>query len=111
MTGPRRPGAERSGRPGTVPALHHAAGPPGPARGDVGGQSLSSTELIERYAALVERFPLWSIEDGLAEDDWDGWVALTERLGSPVQLVGDDIFVTNPEIIAEAIRGASATPH
>ncbi|MGZ4619211.1 MAG: phosphopyruvate hydratase, partial [Frankiaceae bacterium] len=70
----------------------------------VGGESLSTGELIERYAALVERFPVWSIEDGLAEDDWDGWAALTERLGGRVQLVGDDIFVTNPEIIAEAIR-------
>jgi enolase len=51
----------------------------------------------------VRQFPIWSIEDGLAEDDWDGWRDLTERLGRRVQLVGDDIFVTNPQIIEEAI--------
>ena len=52
---------------------------------------------------MIDRFPVWLIEDGLAEDDWDGWADLTERLGERVQLVGDDIFVTNPEIIADAI--------
>lgn len=69
----------------------------------VAGEALTSADMVERYAAMVERFPVWSIEDGLAEDDWDGWVALTERLGGRTQLVGDDIFVTNPAIIAEAI--------
>lgn len=69
----------------------------------VAGQSLSSAEMIERYAEMAARFPIWLIEDGLAEDDWDGWVQLTRRLGERVQLVGDDIFVTNPAIIAEAI--------
>ena len=59
--------------------------------------------MIERYAQITERFPVWLIEDGLAEDDWDGWTALTARLGEHIQLVGDDIFVTNPAIIAEAI--------
>ena len=59
--------------------------------------------MIERYAQITERFPVWLIEDGLAEDDWDGWTALTARLGERIQLVGDDIFVTNPAIIAEAI--------
>ena len=74
----------------------------------VAGRKLTSAEMIERYAEMVERFPVWLIEDGLAEDDWDGWAALTERLGGRVQLVGDDIFVTNPAIIAEAIgRGVA----
>ena len=67
------------------------------------GQKLTSAEMIERYAQIIERFPVWLIEDGLAEDDWDGWAELTARLGERVQLVGDDIFVTNPAIIAEAI--------
>ncbi len=70
----------------------------------VAGQALSSAEMIERYAQIVDRFPVWLIEDGLAEDDWEGWVELTSRLGDRVQLVGDDIFVTNPAIIAEAIE-------
>ena len=69
----------------------------------VAGQALSSAEMIERYAQMVAAYPVWSIEDGLSEGDWDGWVALTERLGHTTQLVGDDIFVTNPAIIAEAI--------
>ena len=74
----------------------------------VAGRQLTSAEMIERYAEMVDRFPVWLIEDGLAEDDWDGWAALTERLGGRVQLVGDDIFVTNPEIISEAIgRGVA----
>ncbi|MFE9880164.1 phosphopyruvate hydratase [Streptomyces sp. NPDC005784] len=69
----------------------------------VAGDALSSDQLIDRYEAMTDRFPVWSIEDGLAEDDWDGWVRLTERLGDRVQLMGDDIFVTNPAIISEAI--------
>ncbi len=69
----------------------------------VAGQSLSSAAMIDYYADLVARFPIWSLEDGLAEQDWDGWTDLTARLGGRVQLVGDDIFVTNPAIIAEAI--------
>jgi len=69
----------------------------------VAGQKLTSSDMIERYAQITQRFPVWLIEDGLAEDDWDGWAALTARLGGHVQLVGDDIFVTNPAIIAEAI--------
>jgi enolase len=67
------------------------------------GQSLTTAQLIDRYAELVERYPIWSIEDGLAEDDWHGWAQLTARLGQQVQLVGDDIFVTNPAIIRQAI--------
>jgi enolase len=69
----------------------------------VAGQKLTSAEMIERYAQIIERFPVWLIEDGLAEDDWDGWAALTARLGERIQLVGDDIFVTNPAIISDAI--------
>lgn len=69
----------------------------------VGDQKLSSGEMIERYADIVDRFPVWSIEDGLAEDDRDGWIKLTTRLGGWIQLVGDDIFVTNPRVITDAI--------
>lgn len=67
------------------------------------GELLTSNEMIDRYEQLVERYPIWSIEDGLAEDDWDGWVTLTERLGGRVQIMGDDIFVTNPAMIRDAI--------
>ncbi|WP_016907408.1 phosphopyruvate hydratase [Streptomyces xiaopingdaonensis] len=69
----------------------------------VGGAQLDSDALIERYVDLVGRYPVWSLEDGLAEDDTDGWKRLTERLGGTVQLVGDDNFVTSPTLIAEAI--------
>src|SRR4051794_10775462 len=61
------------------------------------GRELSSAELADFFAELCDRYPIVSIEDGMAEDDWDGWAALTERLGDRVQLVGDDLFVTNPE--------------
>jgi enolase len=64
----------------------------------------SSDEMIAFYESLIGRYPICSIEDGLAEDDWDGWRRLTARLGSRVQLVGDDIFVTNPAIIQEGVR-------
>ncbi len=74
----------------------------------VGGEQLSSQELIERYAEMIERYPIWSIEDGLAEDDDDGWVALTERLGERIQLVGDDNLVTNPAIIEAAVDAGIA---
>ncbi|MFA6298131.1 MAG: phosphopyruvate hydratase [Nocardioides sp.] len=74
----------------------------------VAGQALSSGEMIDYYTELVDRFPIWSIEDGLAEDDDEGWVRLTEQLGTKIQLVGDDNFVTNPAIIREAIaRGVA----
>lgn len=74
-----------------------------------GGRTLrSSDEMIAYYAGLAERFPIVSIEDGLAEDDWDGWTALTRRLGSRVQIVGDDLFVTNRARIRQGIdRGAA----
>jgi enolase len=94
-----------AGRDGVAIALDPAAsefrGTDG--RYQVAGQKLTSGEMIERYAEITQRFPVWLIEDGLAEDDWDGWAALTARLGERVQLVGDDIFVTNPAIITEAI--------
>jgi len=69
----------------------------------VAGESLSSADMIARYEAIITEFPVWSIEDGLAEGDRDGWIAITERLGDRVQLVGDDNFCTNPAIIADAI--------
>ena len=56
----------------------------------------TSAEMIDFYEGLIKKYPIVSIEDGLAEDDWKGWKAMTERLGKKVQLVGDDLFVTNP---------------
>ncbi|WP_298757995.1 phosphopyruvate hydratase [uncultured Campylobacter sp.] len=67
------------------------------------GKEFSSEELIERYAQLCEKYPIFSIEDGLSEDDWVGWAKLTSKLGSKVQLVGDDLFVTNEKILREGI--------
>ncbi len=66
-------------------------------------KKLSADELIAYYGEFVEQFPIISIEDGLAEGDWDGWAKLTETLGDGIQLVGDDIFVTNPEILSHGI--------
>ncbi|WP_456431773.1 phosphopyruvate hydratase [Nitratifractor sp.] len=66
-------------------------------------RTLSSSEMIGYYEALLAKYPIVSIEDGLSEDDWDGWKELTERLGGKVQLVGDDLFVTNANILAEGI--------
>ena len=66
-------------------------------------RSRNSAEMVEYYAGLCERYPLISIEDGVAEDDWDGWKMLTERLGDKVQLVGDDLFVTNVRRLGEGI--------
>ncbi len=68
-----------------------------------GGARLSAGELVERYEALARKVPLVSIEDGMAEDDWAGWKALTESLGDRLQLVGDDLFVTNTERLARGI--------
>ncbi len=67
------------------------------------GKEFGSEELIERYARLCEKYPIFSIEDGLSEDDWAGWAKLTSKLGSKVQLVGDDLFVTNEKILREGI--------
>lgn len=67
------------------------------------GRKLTSNELVEYYEKLVEKYPIVSIEDGLSEDDWGGWKYLTERLGKRIQLVGDDLFVTNKEILRHGI--------
>jgi enolase len=69
---------------------------------------LDSEELVTRYESLVERYPIVSIEDGLGEDDWNGWALLTRRLGGRVQLVGDDLFVTNPAVIQQGIQKSIA---
>ncbi len=69
----------------------------------VAGQALTTDEMIDRYEQIITRYPVRLIEDGLAESDWDGWVRLNERLGDRVELVGDDILVTNPAIVAQAI--------
>ena len=68
-----------------------------------GGGSYSSAEMVEELAKLVSRYPIVSIEDGVAEDDWDGWALLTEKLGKTVQLVGDDLFVTNTSRLQRGI--------
>jgi enolase len=95
----------RAGADGVSIALDPAASefrqPDGRYR--VAGELLDSGRLIDRLAAITARFPVHLIEDGLGEDDDDGWIALTERLGGRVELVGDDIFCTNPAIIADAI--------
>ncbi len=72
------------------------------------GRVLSAPEMVEYWADLAERYPIVSIEDGMAEEDWDGWLLLTQRLGHGIQLVGDDIFVTNPELLRRGIdRGVA----
>jgi enolase len=72
------------------------------------GKKLSSSEMIAYYSDLVAAYPLVSIEDPLAEDDWDGWNSMTQKLGSKVQLVGDDLFVTNPKRLARGIESQTA---
>jgi len=67
------------------------------------GKRLSSEQLVEFFAGWCAKYPIVTIEDGMAEGDWDGWKVLTDRLGNTVQLVGDDIFVTNPKIFREGI--------
>ncbi len=71
------------------------------------GKSLTSAQMVKLYERLVSRYPIVSIEDGLAEDDWDGWVELTRRLGSKVQLVGDDLFVTNTTRLKRGIEAGA----
>ncbi|MBL8947687.1 MAG: phosphopyruvate hydratase [Myxococcales bacterium] len=73
-----------------------------------GGRQLDATELTDLYADLARRFPLVSIEDGMDQEDWDGWKLLTDRLGSTVQLVGDDLFVTNPVRLRRGIEAGVA---
>jgi enolase len=68
------------------------------------GKHVSSDDMISYYENMTEKYPLLSIEDGLAENDWDGWKDLTQRLGKKVQIVGDDIFVTNTKIIERGIK-------
>jgi enolase len=72
------------------------------------GRTLSSDEMVAYYVDLVDRYPIVSLEDGMAEDDWDGWTSLTTALGSKVQLVGDDVFVTNEERLRRGIDGGTA---
>ncbi|MGW8168519.1 MAG: phosphopyruvate hydratase [Sulfurovaceae bacterium] len=67
-------------------------------------RKLTSAELVDYYAMMCDKYPIVSIEDGLSEDDWDGWKILTDRLGDKVQLVGDDLFVTNVKILAQGIE-------
>ncbi|MGQ9653762.1 MAG: phosphopyruvate hydratase [Thermodesulfobacteriota bacterium] len=69
-----------------------------------GGRSLTSEEMVEMYEGFVSSYPVVSVEDGLAEDDWDGWVLLTQRLGKRIQIVGDDIFVTNTRRLKQGIQ-------
>lgn len=68
------------------------------------GKKLSAEELVEYYERLVAKYPILSIEDGLGEEDWEGWKLLTQRLGKKIQLVGDDLFVTNAKILQEGIH-------
>jgi enolase len=72
------------------------------------GSRLTSEQMVTFWDGWVRQFPIWSIEDGLAEDDWAGWKFMTDKLGKQIQIVGDDIFVTNPQIITRAIRDGVA---
>ncbi len=72
------------------------------------GKTLSSDENVDYLEALVNDYPIISIEDGMSEDDWEGWKALTDRLGGRIQLVGDDLFVTNPDRLADGIERGCA---
>ena len=67
-------------------------------------KELTSSQMIDYYEDLIEKYPILSIEDGLAEDDWDGWKIMTDRLDGSIQIVGDDIFVTNPKIFEKGIE-------
>jgi enolase len=75
---------------------------------ELDGRSLDSGEMVGYLADLVERYPLVSVEDGMAEDDWDGWKELTKQVGHRVQLVGDDLFVTNEEFLQKGIAEGAA---
>ncbi len=68
------------------------------------GRKLDASEMVEYYAKLAEKYPIISIEDGMAEDDWDGWKMLTDRIGNKVQIVGDDLFVTNTKRLNQGIE-------
>jgi len=69
-----------------------------------GGGEMSAEQLVELYAGWVDKYPIVSIEDGLAEDDWAGWTGMNQRLGQQIQIVGDDLFVTNPDRLAQGIE-------
>ncbi|MEA1900331.1 MAG: phosphopyruvate hydratase, partial [Thermodesulfobacteriota bacterium] len=71
-------------------------------------KKLKPEEMIDYYENLIDKYPIFSIEDGLAEQDWDNWELLTDRLGGTVQIVGDDIFVTNPKIFNKGIEDGIA---
>ncbi len=71
-------------------------------------RKLSSEEMVEYYADLCDRYPIISIEDGLAEDDWEGWKKMTERLGAIIQIVGDDLYVTDPKRLARGVKEKSS---
>ena len=75
---------------------------------DAEGKKLSSSQMIDFYENLCKKYPIISIEDGLAEDDWKGWQEMTARLGDKIQIVGDDLFVTNPKRLARGIKEKSA---
>src|SRR6185295_14125620 len=72
------------------------------------GRSLTSADMVGYLAAFCDKYPIISIEDGMAEDDWDGWAALTKQLGSRIQLVGDDLFVTNADRLGRGIEAGVA---
>jgi enolase len=72
------------------------------------GKQLSAVEMVDYYASLVDSYPMVSIEDPMSEDDWDGWSEITNRLGEKVQLVGDDLFVTNPARLEKGIADGVA---
>jgi len=98
-----------TGKAGVAIALDPAASEFWTAEGyKVNGKLLSSADMIARYSEMVTRFPIWSIEDGLGEQDPDGWKQLTATLGEKIQLVGDDNFCTNPAIITAAIADGIA---
>ena len=74
------------------------------------GSKRNVEELVSYYQELAKKYPIISIEDGCAENDWDGWKKLTEAMGATTQLVGDDLFVTNVEFLRKALNAASPIP-
>jgi len=109
LTGAIEDAGYRPGRDGVAIALDPAASEFWHEGGyRVAGTTWTTAELIAYYEELVERFPIWSIEDGLGENDPAGWQELTRRLGERIQLVGDDNFVTNPGIIRQAVHDGIA---
>jgi enolase len=102
-----RPGEDVALDPATSSILEDGTGVEGVTgryRLEREGRTLDSGELIDLWASWIDRYPIVSLEDGLGEEDWDGWQELTKRLGGKVQLVGDDILVTNPSFIARGIE-------